>query len=334
MAGRRLGLAEREEIAVGRARGESCRQIAGRIGRNSGTVSRELRRNRSGSPWAYRAFPAQIRADARARRPKPRKLLAGSPERGQVVELLKRGWSPGQIAGRLKRQFPERAEMQVSHETIYQALFVQAKGGLRRELVHSVRCGRARRRPRASPPSNGRGRIPDMVNISERPAEAADRGVPGHWEGDLVIGAYGTSQIATLVERSTRFAMLIALPRGRTAAEVSAALGAHITTLPSQLARSLTWDQGMEMSAHAQFRVDTGVDVYFCDPHSPWQRGTNENTNRLVRYYYPKGETDFSAVTQAELDQVAHELNTRPRMTLDYQTPAEAFNEALVATTD
>jgi len=331
MAGRRLGLAEREEIAIGLARGEPLRQIAAGLGRAPSTVSREVRRNLS-APRAYRAFPAHARACGRARRARPRKLAPGTRVRAQVVRLLGEQCSPGQIAGRLKRDYPGQPELQVSHETIYQALFVQGKASLRAEVATAIRCGRARRRPRVRA-AETRGQIRGMINISERPAEAADRAVPGHWEGDLIIGAGQRSAVATLAERSTRFCLIVALPGGRRGADaVAAALAAKITSLPAALRRSLTWDCGKEMARHAAFTVATGVPVYFADPHSPWQRGTNENTNGLIRYYLPKG-TDLSAHTQAGLDAIAHRLNTRPRRALAYATPAEALNDLLVATT-
>jgi IS30 family transposase len=329
MPGRRLGLEEREEIAVGLARREPVRQIAARIGRSPSTVSREVRRNVSGSPRRYRAFPAHVQAVGRARRPRARKLVAGAALRAEVAALLRCDYSPAQIAGRLKRDYPHRPELHVSHETIYQALFVQGKGGLRAEVAAAVRCGRAKRR--RSRRGQGRGQLTGMVNISARPAEAADRAVPGHWEGDLIIGAQVQSAVVTLAERTTRFCMIIALPHGRTAEAVAAAVSAHMTTLPAALRRSLTWDQGKEMAGHAQFTVDTGIPVYFADPHSPWQRGTNENTNGLIRYYLPKG-TDLSGYSQNQLDAIARKLNTRPRRTLHYATPAEALHNLLVAT--
>jgi IS30 family transposase len=332
VAGKRLTLKEREDIAYLRGRHAGVRKIAAWIGRDPSTVSRELRRNVSSSPRRYRAFSAHIQAVTRARRDRPRKLVAGTALRAEVARLLRLDYSPGQIAGRLKRDYPGRPEMQVSHETIYQALFVQGKGSLRAEVAAAVRCGRARRRRPRSRALEARGKIPGMINISERPAEATDRAVPGHWEGDLVIGAAGLSAIATLAERSSRFCLILALPPGdRTAAAVSAALAAKITTLPAALRRSLTWDQGKELSGHAAFTVATGLPVYFADPHSPWQRGTNENTNGLIRYYYPKGITDFTTITQAQLDDTAAKLNTRPRRILSYATPAEALNDLLVA---
>jgi transposase, IS30 family len=329
--GKRLSLAEREEIAIGLAGKEPVRQIARRLGRAPSTVSREARRNESGSPRRYRAFPAHIQAVDRARRSRPRKLIAGTALRAQVARLLAAGYSPAQIAGRLKRDYPHRPELHVSHETIYQALFVQGKGSLRAEITTALRCGRARRRRPRSRATEARGKIPGMINISERPAEAADRAVPGHGEGDLIIGAGSKSAVVTLAERTTRFCMIIALPHGRGAEAVADALAAHITTLPEALRRSLTWDQGKEMSQHAKFTIATRVPVYFADPHSPWQRGTNENTNGLIRYYLPKG-TDLSRHTQAGLDAIAAKLNTRPRATLGYATPAEALNNHLVAT--
>jgi transposase, IS30 family len=331
MPGGRLSLAEREEIAIGLARKEPARQIAWRLGRAPSTVSREVRRNTSRSPRAYRAFAAQIQAVARARRARPGKLAAGTALRAEVAALLRRDYSPAQIAGRLKRDYPHRPELQVSHETIYQALFVQGKGGLRAEVAAAVRCGRARRRRPRMGNHTGRARIPGLVSISERPAEAEDRAVPGHWEGDLIIGQAGKSAVATLAERTTRFCLIIALPGSRTADLVAAALAARITTLPAALRRSLTWDRGIEMAGHARFSVATGVPVYFADPHAPWQRGTSENTNGLIRYYLPRG-TDLSGCTQDQLDAIAARLNTRPRRTLGYATPAEALSNLLVAT--
>jgi IS30 family transposase len=330
--GARLTIDEREEIAHWLAAGHSVRQIALRVGRAPSTVSRELARNVSPSPRRYRPFPAHIQAAARARRGKPRKLASGSPVRAVVCQLLRQDYSPGQIAGRLKRDFPGCPELQVSHETIYQALFVQGKASLRAEVDAALRCGRVRRRRRGAP-GRGSWTIPGMINISQRPAEAADRAVPGHWEGDLIIGAGAQSAVATLAERTTRYCMIVALPGGRHAADaVASALAATITTLPAQLRKSLTWDQGREMTRHAAFTISTGIPVYFADPHSPWQRGTNENTNGLIRYYLPKS-TDLSRYTQDQLDAIAARLNTRPRRTLGYATPAEALNDLLVATT-
>jgi transposase, IS30 family len=331
--GRRLRLEEREEIAWRHDRRQGVRAIARAIGRDVATVSRELRRNVSPSPRRYRPLQAQIKADGRARRDRPRKLAPGTPVRAEVVQLLRADYSPGQIAGRLSRDHPGDKAMQVSHETIYQALFVQGKGSLRAEVAAAVRCGRARRRRPRSRPEERRGKIPGMIAISERPAEADDRAVPGHWEGDLIIGQLGRSAVATLAERSSRFCLIIALPDGKTADKAADAIAARILTLPAALRRSLTWDQGKEMSEHAAFTVATGLPVYFADPHSPWQRGTNENTNGLIRYYLPKG-TDLSAYSQQDLDTIAAKLNTRPRKTLSYRTPAEALNDYLVATAD
>jgi transposase, IS30 family len=330
--GRRLTLLEREDIAWLHDRGVGPRAIGRVIGRDPSTVSRELRRNLSPSPRRYRPFAAQIRADGRACRGRPRKLARGSPVRAEVVRLLRADYSPGQIAGRLRREHPGDTTMQVSHETIYQALFVQGKGSLRAEVEEAVRCGRARRRRPRMGNHTGRARIAGMIAISDRPAEADDRAVPGHWEGDQVVGKDGHSAVLTLAERASRFAMIIALPDGRTAGKAADALAARILTLPAALRRTLTWDQGSEMARHAAFTIATGIPVYFADPHSPWQRGTNENTNGLIRYYLPKG-TDLSGYSQADLDAIAGKLNTRPRRTLDYRTPAEALNDLLVATT-
>jgi len=331
MPGARLTIDEREEIAHWLAVGYSVRQVALRVGRSPSTVSREVARNVSPSPRRYRAFQAHMLAAARARRSRPRKLAAGTAVRALVCQLLGQDYSPGQIAGRLRRDFPGCPELQVSHETIYQALFLQGKGSLRAEVDAALRCGRARRRPRNAPGRGGNSKIPGMISISRRPAEAADRAVPGHWEGDLIIGAGAHSAVATLAERTTRYCMIVALPGGRHGADaVADAVAAQITTLPAQLRRSLTWDQGREMARHAAFTIATGIPVYFADPHSPWQRGTNENTNGLIRYYLPKG-TDLSIHSQADLDAIADQLNTRPRRTLGYRTPAEAPNDLLTA---
>jgi transposase, IS30 family len=332
MAGLRLSLQEREDIACCRAERMGVRAIAAAIGRDPATVSRELRRGMSSSPRRYRPLQAQLAAGSRAARSRPRKLAPGTPLRARVVQGMRDGWSPLQIAGRLKREFPGRPEMHVSHETIYQALYVQGTGSLREEIAAAIRCGRARRRGPAARPGTAetRGKIPGMINISQRPAEAADRAVPGHWEGDLIIGARQRSAVATLAERTTRFTMLIALPAGHGADAVADALTGKITALPAQLLRSLTWDQGKEMSGHAAFTIDTGIPVYFADPHSPWQRGTSENTNGLIRYYLPKG-SDLSGHTQDDLDAIARKLNTRPRRILGYATPAEALSQHLVA---
>ena len=247
-----------------------------------------------------------------------------------MAALLRQDYSPGQIAGRLKRGHPGDKAMQVSHETIYQALFVQGKGSLRAEVAAAVRCGRARRRRPRTGNHTGQARIAGIISISERPAEAEDRAVPGHWEGDLIIGKNGKSAVITLAERASRFALIIALPDGRTADKVADALADRILALPAALRRTLTWDRGSEMAAHAGFTLATDVKVYFADPHAPWQRGTNENTNGLIRYYLPKG-TDLSIHSQADLDAIADKLNTRPRRTLGYRTPAEALNDLLAA---
>ena len=319
----RLSLAEREEISRGVVAGDSCRSIAGRLRRAPSTVSRELSGN--GGRQRYRAHRAEQAAWARAQRPKPAKLV-GCPQLGQLVEAkLVSRWSPQQIAGWLTRTYPGDREMQVSHETIYMALFVQPRGALRKELGRYLRTRRLVRRPRAARSPNGQGQ--DIVHISARPAEAADRAVPGHWEGDLLLGS-GNSAIATLVERTSRLALLVGLPNGRSSEPVLAALTERIVTLPAQLVRSLTWDQGKEMAQHARFTIDTGLQIYICDPRSPWQRGTNENTNGLLRQYFPKG-TNLAKVSQQELDAVAAELNGRPRQTLNWQSPSEKFAEAV-----
>jgi transposase, IS30 family len=327
----RLTFGEREEIARRHDRKEGVREIARALGRAPSTVSRELARNASPSPRRYRAFPAHIMARERARRSRPRKLVPGAPVRAEVARMLREDYSPGQIAGRLKREHPGDRGMQVSHETIYQALFVQGKGSLRAEVAEALRCGRARRRRPRMGSHTGQTRIAGIISISDRPAEAEDRAVPGHWEGDMVMGKGNKSQVLTLAERASRFCLIIALPDGRTADKVADALADRILSLPAALRRTLTWDRGIEMAAHARFTIATGIPVYFADPHSPWQRGTNENTNGLVRYYLPKG-TDLSGYTQDDLDAIAGKLNTRPRKTLHYRTPAEALNDLLVAT--
>ena len=320
--GRYLSLAEREEIAIGLAEGLTQTAIAARIGRTKGTVSRELDRNQSpGRP--YRAVAAQAAAEARARRPKPRKL-EHEPLHAVVQERLKKRHSPQQIAAGLKREFPDDEAMQASHETIYRALFVQGRGSLRRELAACLRTGRAIRRPRRR--VDGRSdpdrRIPDKVMISERPAEVADRAVPGHWEGDLILGKNNKSAIGTLVERSTRFVMLLHLPGPADAIAVRDQIVATIGTLPEFLRRSLTWDQGLELRRHKEITLAADLPIYFCDPQSPWQRGSNENTNGLLRQYFPKG-TDLSTHSREHLAFVAAELNGRPRETLGWDTPAE-----------
>jgi IS30 family transposase len=377
-SGRYLSFAEREEIALLRAQGCTMQEVARRIGRAASTISRELRRNaatRSGG-LEYRATTAQWHAERSARRPKQAKLAVNSTLRTYVQERLAglviapggapvpgpavswtgrrhgrrqdrrwaRAWSPEQIARRLPVDFPDDEAMRISHEAIYQALFIQGRGELRRELTSCLRSGRALRVPRARTRRRGKSFVSPEIMISQRPAEATDRAVPGHWEGDLILGL-GSSAIGTLVERTTRFTMLLHLPRmtghgqearmkngpalaGHGAEAVSEAITRAITTLPEQLRRSLTWDQGAEMAQHARLKIDAGVQVYFCDPHSPWQRGTNENTNGLLRQYFPKG-TDLSVHSAEAIAAVAAALNTRPRKTLDWKTPAEALDQLL-----
>ncbi len=378
---RYLSFAEREEIAILRARGAGVRDIARRLRRAPSTVSRELRRNaatRSGG-LGYRASTAQWHSDRRAQRPKMAKLAAndqlrhyvqdrlagtimaedGTPVPGPHVPWHGRrhgrrqdrrwaaSWSPEQIANRLKVDFPDDESMRISHEAIYQALYVQGRGALRRELVACLRTGRALRVPRARTRGRGKAFVESDILISKRPAEAEDRAVPGHWEGDLIVGL-GSSAIGTLVERTTRFTMLLHLPRmddygqprikngpalaGHGAEAVRDAIASSIISLPTQLRRSLTWDQGTEMAQHVQLRRDTRLPIYFCDPHSPWQRGTNENTNGLLRQYFPKG-TDLSRHSRDDLDAVAAALNSRPRKTLGWKTPAEALGDHLCSIT-
>jgi len=324
----RLSPAQREEISRGLQAGASYRVIAARLGRCPSTISREV--NANGGREKYRAWRADGRAVRRMARPRGPKLVGNASLRREVERLLSDLWSPQQISAHLKRAYPDDESMRISHETIYQALFVQGRGALRKELTACLRTGRANRRAQGRVSTQGY--IQGMVMISERPAEAEERAVPGHWEGDLIIGKEGKSAIGTLVERQMRYLMLLHLPHGRTAAHVRDALAERITELPESLRRSLTWDQGKEMSQHAAFTVDTGVQVYFCDPHSPWQRGSNENTNGLLRQYFPHG-TDFSSVAEARLKEVEISLNRRPRKTLDWKSPAEAY-AATVAMTD
>jgi len=379
LSGRYLSFSEREEIAILYAQQVGVRGIARRLGRSASTISRELRRNAStrGHTVAYRATTAQWHAERRASRPKVSKLATndalrtyvqdrlagviarpdGSPVLGPEVRWIGRrhgrradrrwacSWSPEQIANRLLVDFPDDPSMRISHEAIYQSLYVQGRGALRRELTACLRTGRALRVPRARTRGRGKGFVRPEIMISQRPAEAEDRAVPGHWEGDLILGL-DSSAIGTLVERTTRYLLLLYLPRmnehgdaprekngpalaGHGAEAVRDAIAASIRTLPTQLRRSLAWDQGAEMAEHAQLRIDTGVEIYFCDPQSPWQRGTNENTNGLLRQYFPRG-TDLTRHSPDELAAVALALNTRPRKTLGWRTPAEALNHHLL----
>ncbi|QPB24846.1 IS30 family transposase (plasmid) [Rhizobium sp. 007] len=376
--GRYLTFSEREDIAIEVAKGTCIRAIARKLGRSPSTISRELRRNAAtrGGNLDYRASTAQWHADRASLRPRPGKLvtnpalrdyvqerLAGTITKGDGVgftgpDVIWKGrravhrqsrrwstaWSPEQIAHRLRLDFPEDPTMRISHEAIYQALYIQGRGALRRELTACLRSGRALRMPRERARNRGKSFIGDAILISQRPPEVEDRAVPGHWEGDLILGL-GSSAIGTLVERATRFTMLLHLPRmegyqpgksikngpalaGHGAEAVRDAITRSITSLPETLRQSLTWDQGAEMAQHALLRVDTGLQIYFCDPQSPWQRGTNENTNGILRQYFPKG-TDLSKHTSDELDAVAHAINTRPRKTLGWRTPAEALDEFL-----
>ena len=327
MGWERLQFAERTEIKRRLAAGESISQVAVALGRNKSSISREVARN--GGRGSYQPFRAEGRARQQARRPKTFKLERHPKLASWVAGRLAQRWSPEQIAGRLRRDHRNDPRWWVSAETIYQSLYVQGRGGLEAELTHYLRTRRPKRR--ASQANRGHGQLNDMVLISERPAEADDRAVPGHWEGDLVQGGKH-SQIGTLVERTSRYLLPVYLPNGRTAQEVAAALQACIQQLPTHLKRSLTWDQGKEMARHAEFTIATGVQVYFCEPGKPWQRGSNENTNRLLRDYFPKGHTDFRTITPDELHRIAHELNNRPRKTLDYRTPAEVYAELVALT--
>jgi IS30 family transposase len=344
-----LSFAEREEIFAGVERGDSIRRMARGLGRAPSTVQRELRRNMRqpyrvrveqipghGRPWSrvwdYRPSLAQRRAERWAARPKPAKLATNRPLRELVQAKLQERLSPRQVARELRAEFPDNPEMQVSHETIYQSIYVQGRGALRRELAICLRTGRALRRPhRQGPPRPSR--IPNMINISERPAEVEDRAVPGHWEGDLILGKNGRSAIGTLVERSTRFVMLLHLPEGHGAVEVQAAMIAATHRLPPFIWKSLTWDQGIEMRNHAEIKIATGLDIYFCDPAKPWQRGSNENTNGLLRQYFPKG-TDLSQHGPAHLDFVAAQMNRRPRETLGWLRPAQALGRLFSTTSE
>jgi IS30 family transposase len=327
-AGRYLTASEREEISRGLAGGERPTVIAARLGRNKSTISREIARN-SRPDGEYRAVAAQVQAEERARRPKLRKL-ENRQLNARVQQDLEDKWSPEEIAARLKVDFPDDESMRASHETIYRALFIQGKGALRKELTVCLRTGRALRRPRKR--VDGRAdpdrRIPDKIMISERPAEADDRAVPGHWEGDLILGAHNRSAVGTLVERSTRFVVLLHLPGPHDLAAFNNAVVEAMTALPAQLRRSLAWDQGLEMRNHKQISLAADLPIYFCDPHSPWQRGTNENTNGLLRQYLPKG-TDLSKQTPADLAEIARSLNGRPRKTLGWLKPIEVIGPLL-----
>jgi transposase, IS30 family len=322
----RLSLEERVEIKVGLELGTSFAELGRQLGRATSTVSREVAGN--GGRRRYALIAAHRRACSRARRPKPTKLAANPVLCARVIADLEALWSPEQIARRLRDDFGDDRSMRISHETIYKSLYIQGRGELRRELAACLRTGRAQRRPRSR--LERAGRISGMVMISERPAEIEDRAVPGHWEGDLILGKHGKSAIGTLVERSTRYVMLLHLPDGKTAEHVRDAMTTTIQTLPASLRRTLTWDQGKEMAGHTQFSVDTGVQVYFCDPHAPWQRGSNENTNGLLRQYFPKG-TDLSGHDAATLQAAADSLNGRPRKTLGWRTPAEKLAELVAA---
>ena len=323
-----LSVGDREEIRVGLETGESFAQIGVRLGRHRSTIWREVKAN--GGRARYRAHVAERRADECARRPRPSWTVSRPQLWVEVQGLLRQRWSPRQISLWLRDQHRDEPTWWISHESIYQAIFVQTRGRLRKELAACLRSGRTKRRPQSRYRPTGVA-IKDMVMISERPAEVEDRAVPGHWEGDLILGARGQSAVATLVERHTRFGMLIKIDN-KTATHVRDRLVQHVTSLPELLKKSLTWDQGTEMADHAQFSIETGIAVYFCDPASPWLRGSNENFNGLVRQYLPKG-TDLSVHTQADLDEIAFSLNSRPRETLQIRTPAEKLNELLVAAT-
>ena len=321
---RRLGFEERERISRGIAAGENDSEIARALGRDRSTVGREVRAG--GGRRGYRALAAERTARRRAQRAKPGKLSSCPRLLAGVEAGLRVRWSPQQISRRLRIDYPDDPMMRIGHETIYRALFVQSRGELRRQLAANLRSGRTNRRPQGR--VDDRGRIPDMVPISRRPPDVADRAVPGHWEGDLLVGARNRSFVVTLVERQTRYVLLARLGRDRSTEHVIDALKTRIAGLPAHQLRSLTWDQGKELSAHGRFSQDTAIQIFFCDPHSPWQRGSNENTNGLLRQYLPKG-SDLAVHTQADLDAIAAELNGRPRMTLDWRTPAEKMTELL-----
>jgi transposase, IS30 family len=333
--GLRLSFAEREEVACLESQRLGVREIARRIGRAPSTVSRELgrcRRRPNAAAVPYRASVAQADADAKARRPKPAKLAVNDPLRDEVQKRLNLKHSPEQIANRLREDFTDDPEMWVSHETIYQSIYVQSRGALKRDVAACLRTGRAVRKPHYTG-AERRSRIKDMVHISERPAEVADRAVPGHWEGDLISGTENKSAIGTLVERTTSFLLLLHLPTDHGAAAVQEAMVAAMRRLPDQLRKTVTWDQGSEMAHHVQITLTTDVKIYFCDPHSPWQRPSNENTNGLLRQYFPKG-TDLSGYHPDYLDFVANQLNDRPRKRLHWKTPKEALRALLSDPTD
>ena len=323
----RLSLADREELSRGLVSGESFRTIATRLGRAASSISREV-------AWSgrrgYRAWRADNEAMDRSRRPKAAKLAVDSRLCREVERGLRARWSPRQISARLICDYPDDPEMRVSHETIYRTLFIQARGALRKELTACLRTGRAQRRPHLRTEQSGVGRLRNMILISDRPPEVEDRAVPGHWEGDLIIGKGGRSAIGTLVERSSRYVVLLHLPHGRTSEDVRAALTRQVSKLPAELRRTLTWDQGNEMADHVRFSTDTSMEVYFCDPHSPWQRGSNENTNGLLRQYFPK-KSDLSLHSAAHLNAVARLLNNRPRQTLNWMKPSEVFGRAVAS---
>jgi IS30 family transposase len=322
MPGERLSLVERREMWALRRQGYSFRAIGDALNRSASTVCREFHRVPDGQRYSYLA--AHKDAVERARRPKDYKLEGNGPLARAIAARLKLKWSPEQIANRLRRDHPDDPRWHVSAETIYASLFVDARGGLADELRSELRAGQ----PRRGTARNHRGQIVDKTMISDRPREVRGRQVPGHWEGDLILPKDGRSAVATLIERSTRFTLLVALPNGRSSQAVKDCLAQAVQQLPAHVFRSLTWDQGKEMAAHAQFTIDTGIQVYFCEPRKPWQRGTNENTNGLIRQYYPK-TTDFSGISQADLDQTAFELNGRPRKVLGWDTPAERFDQVL-----
>ena len=325
---RTLSLREREELSRSMVAGYSLRQIAAAMQRAPSTISREVARN--GGPARYRGSDADESAWKRARRPKLCRLAVHGRLQQIVARKLSLEWSPEQIAGWLKRRYPNQEELRISHETIYRSLFVQARGVLKKELVRHLRTRRTMRRSkRASTQGQPRGQIIDAVSIRERPAAVEDRAVPGHWEGDLLAGAQNT-HIATLVERRSRFTLLVKVT-GKDTNTVVSALTKHVRHLPAELRKSLTWDRGMELASHATFTIATNVQVYFCDPQSPWQRGTNENTNRLLRQYFPRGTT-LSAYSQGDLNRVARRLNQRPRKTLAFRSPAEVFEEGVALT--